>query len=365
MAPNERQSETMTEMTRTSFFGYSARLAMALGLAGALATPLQAADGDLPPGHYRLPDDGDLIGEVTTVKADKEDTLIDIGHEHRIGYRAMVRANPDVSVWYPGEGTEVKIPGEFILPDVPREGIVINVAEMRLYYYPPAKDGEPRTVQTYPLGVGRQDWETPLGTTTITQMVKNPAWYPPESIRQEHAAAGDPLPSVVPAGPDNPLGTRKMRLGIPGYLIHGTNKPEGVGMRVSHGCVRMLPDDAETLFDQISVGTQVRIINDSFKLGWSDGTLYVQAYPYLDEKQGTTIQRVTEALSQVEASIESGDYPVDYGRLREVVEVPSGMPVALKAPEEPAPEPEPKSLYDHLELAAAQPGFMDRLSRDG
>ncbi|WP_152478692.1 L,D-transpeptidase family protein [Halomonas sp. THAF12] len=339
----------MTKMIPSPLRSTVARTTLLVGLTTALAAPLQASE-DLPRGYYYLPEEGDLVGEVYTIEAEKEDTLIDIGHEHGIGYRAMVRANPDVSVWYPGEGTEVTIPGQFILPDVPRNDIVINVAEMRLYYYPPAEDGEPRIVQTYPLGVGRQDWETPLGNTTITQMVRNPAWYPPASIRREHAEAGDPLPSVVPAGPDNPLGTRKMRLGIPGYLIHGTNKPEGVGMRVSHGCVRMLPEDVETLFDQVSVGTQVRIINESFKLGWSDGTLYVQAYPYLDEKQGTTIQRVTEALDEVDASTEGLDYAVDYSRLREVVEVPGGMPVALETP--PEPEPAPR-FYEQLQLIAA------------
>ncbi|PSJ23754.1 hypothetical protein CVH10_02550 [Halomonas sp. ND22Bw] len=343
----------MTKMIPSPLRSTVARTTLLVGLTTALAAPLQASE-DLPRGYYYLPEEGDLVGEVFTVEADKEDTLIDIGHEYGIGYRAMVRANPDVSVWYPGEGTEVTIPGQFILPDAPRNDIVINVAEMRLYYYPPAEDGERRIVQTYPLGVGRQDWETPLGNTTITQMVRNPAWYPPESIRREHAEAGDPLPSVVPAGPDNPLGTRKMRLGIPGYLIHGTNKPEGVGMRVSHGCVRMLPEDVETLFDQVSVGTQVRIINESFKLGWSDGTLYVQAYPYLDDKQGTTIQRVTEALDQVDASTEGLDYAVDYSRLREVVEVPGGMPVALETPPEPEPAPEPAPrFYEQLQLIAA------------
>ncbi|SEM95326.1 L,D-transpeptidase ErfK/SrfK [Halomonas caseinilytica] len=365
MAPNERQSETMTAMTSSALLGHTTRLALALSLTGVLAAPLQAADGDLPPGHYRLPEDGDLIGEVTTVVADEEDTLIDIGHEHGIGYEAMVRANPDVSVWYPGEGTEVTIPGRFILPDAPRKGVVVNVAEMRLYYYPPHAEGEPATVETYPIAVGRMDWKTPLGNTTTTEKIKDPAWYPPQSIIKEHAANGRSLPSVVPPGPDNPLGRYKMRLGIPGYLIHGTNKPEGVGMRVTHGCIRMLPEDIDALFPRLPRGTQVNLVNDSFKLGWADDTLYVQAYPYLDEEQGTTIQRVTEALAQVEASIDADDYPVDYGRLREVVEVPTGIPVALKAsetPEAPEPTPAPKTLYDRLELVFAEPGFMNQLS---
>ncbi|MBB3182954.1 L,D-transpeptidase ErfK/SrfK [Halomonas fontilapidosi] len=337
-------------MTHSFPLGRTARFASALALCAALATPLQANSEEWPRGYYPLPEEGDLVGEVYRVVAESGDTLIDIGHEHGIGYEEMVRANPGVSIWAPFEGTEVVIPGRFILPDEPREGLVVNVAEMRLYYYPPSDDGETPRVETYPIAVGRMDWKTPLGTTRITEKVKNPAWYPPASIRREHAEAGDPLPSVVPPGPDNPMGTRKMRLGIPGYLIHGTNRPEGVGMRVTHGCIRMLPEDIEALFPRLPTGTQVKLINETLKLGWSDGTLHVQAYPYLDEEDGTTIQRITEALDQVDMATDGLDYPVDYARLREVVEVPRGMPVALEVS---APEPAPETLWDRLELIAA------------
>lgn len=327
----------------------------------ALSPALMAAqDDDWPQGHYPLPEEGDLVGEVYTITAKKSDTLLDIGREHGIGYEAMRRANPDINVWYPGEGTEVVIPARFILPPGSRQDVVVNVAEMRLYYYPPTEEGETPRVETYPISVGRMDWKTPLGTTTITDKIKNPAWYPPKSIIREHAEDGrGKLPSVVPPGPDNPLGTRKMRLGIPGYLIHGTNRPDGIGMRVTHGCIRMLPEDVEALFDKLSVGTKVHLINESFKLGWSDGTLYVQAYPYLDEEEGTTVQRITEALENVDKSIEGLDYSVDYARLREVVEVPGGRPVALEyAPE---PEPTPETLYDRLELIAAEEMGEDSL----
>ncbi|MDR5867046.1 L,D-transpeptidase family protein [Halomonas koreensis] len=358
--------ETMTKMMPSPLRGSLSRATLLLGLGLALTTPLSASE-DRPRGHYPLPEEGDLVGEVYRVEADEEDTLIDIGHEHGIGYRAMVRANPDVSVWYPGEGTEVVIPGRFILPDAPREGVVVNVAEMRLYYYPPARDGEPPRVETYPIAVGRMDWKTPLGTTTITQKVENPAWYPPQSIIEERAAEGRPVPSVVPPGPDNPLGRHKMRLGIPGYLIHGTNKPEGVGMRVTHGCIRMLPEDIEGLFPRLPVGTRVRLVNEPFKVGWADGSLYAQAYPYLDEEDGTTIQRVTEALGRVDASLEGLDYPVDYARLRAAVEVPNGLPVALETPPapEPAPAPAPESLYDRLEAIVAVPALYDSPSAEG
>lgn len=349
-------------MTHTTPLGRTARLASALGLFAALSAPLQASPDDWPRGHYPLPEEGDLVGEIYTIVTEPEDTLIDIGHEHGIGYEEMIRANPDISIWAPFEGTEVVIPGRFILPEGPREGIVVNVAEMRLYYYPPTEEGETPRVETYPIAVGRMDWKTPLGKTRITQKVKDPSWYPPQSIIREHAAEGRTLPSVVPPGPDNPMGRFKMRLGIPGYLIHGTNRPEGVGMRVTHGCIRMLPEDIEGLFPRLPVGTRVTLINETLKLGWSDGVLYVQAYPYLDEEDGTSIQRLTEALSQVESATDGLDYPVDYARLREVVEVPRGMPTPLQVSE---PAPAPETLYERLELIAAEPRPEPEATQEG
>ncbi|MGB8714707.1 MAG: L,D-transpeptidase family protein, partial [Onishia taeanensis] len=144
-----------------------------------------ATEAEWPQGHYPLPEEGDIVGETTTVVTEKSDTLLDIGRRHGIGYEEMRRANPDVNVWYPGEGTELVIPSRFILPPGPREGVVVNVAEMRIYFFPKPKDGETPHVETYPVSVGRMDWKTPLGTTSITQMIKNPAWYPPQSIIKE------------------------------------------------------------------------------------------------------------------------------------------------------------------------------------
>ncbi|WP_136254403.1 L,D-transpeptidase family protein [Onishia niordana] len=313
-----------------------------------------SSEAEWPQGHYPLPEEGDIVGETSTIIAEGSDTLLDIGRRHGIGYEEMRRANPDINVWYPGEGSEIVIPSRFILPPGPREGVVVNVAEMRIYFFPEPKDGEAPHVETYPVSVGRMDWKTPLGTTSITQMVKNPNWYPPQSIIKEHAEDGrGKLPSVVPAGPDNPLGSRKMRLNIPGYLIHGTNRPDGIGMRVTHGCIRMLPEDVESLFAKVGVGTTVRLINEPFKLGWSEGTLYVQAYPYLDEEEGTTVDRITNALAQVDQAVEGLDYSVDYARLRDVVEVPGGLPVALEYTAPPNQQRAPKTLYEQLELIAA------------
>ena len=232
---------------------------------------------------YELPPEGyDVIGAVATVTARHEDTLVDIARRHGLGYQDIVRANPGVNVWLPGEGTEVVLPTQYVLPPGPREGVVLNLAEYRLYYYPEAKAGETAYVMTYPISIGRMDWETPLGNTTVISKVRDPSWYVPKSVREEHAAEGRPLPPVVPPGPDNPLGRFAMRLGLPGYLIHGTNRPAGVGMRVTHGCVRMFPEDIEFLFGNIDLKTPVRIINEPVKIGWVGDELVMEVHPVLE-----------------------------------------------------------------------------------
>ena len=254
---------------------------------------------------YELPPEGfDVIGALVTVTARYEDTLVDIARRHGLGYQDIVRANPDVNVWVPGEGAEVVLPTRYVLPPGPREGLVLNLAEYRMYYYPKPAAGEPAYVYTYPMSIGRMDWETPLGKTMITAMAKNPAWYPPQSVRDEHAADGDPLPRIVPPGPQNPLGSRALRLGIPGYLIHGTNKPAGVGMRVSHGCVRMFPEDIEFLFRQIRVNTSVRIINAPVKIGWDGEALVAEVHPLLESPQ-PLVEQTLQHVEALDADIEA------------------------------------------------------------
>jgi L,D-transpeptidase ErfK/SrfK len=231
---------------------------------------------ELPPPGY------DVVGAISTVAARHEDTLVDIARRHGLGYEDIVRANPEVNVWVPGEGTEVILPTRFVLPAGPRRGIILNLAEYRLYYFPQATPGEMAYVMTYPISIGRMDWETPLGLTKIISKVNNPSWYVPQSVLDEHAADGDPLPRIVPPGPDNPLGKFAMRLGLPGYLIHGTNRPAGVGMRVTHGCVRMFPEDIEFLFGKVDLSTPVRIINEPVKMGWDGDQLVMEVHPILE-----------------------------------------------------------------------------------
>ena len=276
---------------------------MTRGLAISIAVLLLASP-PLRADIYELPPEGfDVIGSVSTVVARHEDTLVDIARRHGLGYQDIVRANPDVQVWVPGEGTEVILPTRYVLPPGPRKGLVLNLAEYRMYFYPEQKKDEPALVYVYPMSIGRMDWETPLGETTIVAMAKNPAWYPPQSVREEHAADGDPLPRIVPPGPDNPLGSRALRLGLPGYLIHGTNRPAGVGMRVSHGCIRMFPEDIEFLFSRVNVNTLVRIINAPVKMGWDGQELVAEVHPVLESPQplvASSLQQIEELDADVE-----------------------------------------------------------------
>lgn len=252
------------------------KISSILALGVLLVNVVKAEIYELPPQGY------DVIGAVTTITARSEDTLVDIARRHGLGYEDIVRANPKVDVWVPGEGTEVVLPTRYVLPQGPRQGVVLNLAEYRLYYFPKAKRGETAYVMTYPISIGRMDWETPLGKTSVVSKVRNPSWYVPQSVLAEHEADGNPLPRIVPPGPKNPLGEYAMRLGLPGYLIHGTNRPAGVGMRVTHGCIRMFPEDIEYLFGEVDVSTDVRIVNEPIKMGWDGDQLVMEVHPVLE-----------------------------------------------------------------------------------
>ncbi len=281
---------------------------------------------------YPLPrEEFDLVGYTRVVEARREDTLLDIARRYGVGQEAILMANPGVDRWLPGAGTRVIVPSRHILPAEPFEGIVLNLPEMRLYYYPKPEPGSRGEVLTFPVGVGRMEWETPLGETRLVSKEKDPAWRPPESIRREHAAAGDPLPRYVPPGPDNPLGRHALRLGMPGYLIHGTNKVFGVGMRVSHGCVRMLPEDVELLFELAPVGETVRIINEPAKVGWYGGQLYLEMHPPLEENPEGEADLYERVMAAVDAKLFQRPVELDEDVIRRAVARPTGMPVVISA----------------------------------
>jgi L,D-transpeptidase ErfK/SrfK len=212
-----------------------------------------------------------------------------------------VRANPKVDPWLPGEGTPIVIPGRHILPPGPRDGIIVNIPEHRIYYFPKAHRGQTPTVVTYPVSIGKMDWQTPMGLTHVVSKEKNPTWNPPESVRAEHLANNDPLPAgVIRSGPDNPLGLFAMRLAIhPGdYLIHGTNNPLAVGMAVTHGCIRMYPEDVAAIFPTVPVGTKVYLINVPLKVAFVDGDLLLEAHPPVDA-QGQSVDPVLSKFEEL------------------------------------------------------------------
>lgn len=277
--------------------------------------------------EFPLPPSGeDIVGQVQVIQARYEDTFADIGTANNLGYLEMVAANPGVDPWLPGEGSEIVLPTRYILPPGPREGIVINLAEYRMYYYP--KDRA--VVHTYPLGIGREGWGSPLGTGRVTVKTPNPAWYPPKSIREEHAAEGDILPAVVPPGPDNPLGPYKMTLSFPGYLIHGSNKKFGIGMRVSHGCFRMFNHNVLELAAMVPVGTPVRIINEPYKFGFSGGKVYLEAHaPLDDEGEPSVVDKHTAVINTLLKREELNGLRLDWDMVREVVASEDGLPVAI------------------------------------
>jgi L,D-transpeptidase ErfK/SrfK len=275
------------------------------------------------------PVDVDVIGQVQITRARAEDTLLDIARQYDIGQEEILHANPAVDRWLPGAGTEVTIPSRYILPHAERTGLVLNVPEMRLYYFPQARRNEQKTVQTFPVSIGRMDWNTPLGRTKIVTKVKDPLWRPPASIKQEAAASGEPLPDVIPPGPDNPLGKFALRLGLPEYLIHSTNKPYGVGMRVTHGCVRMYPEDIEGLFQKIPTGTPVQFVNQPIKLGRIGELLYIEIHPPLDEEgvdEETLLQRVVDA---VQSALDEHPVPISGEALRRAMRLKDGIPTLI------------------------------------
>ncbi|MBK6959296.1 MAG: L,D-transpeptidase family protein [Nitrosomonas sp.] len=241
----------------------------------------------------------DVVGTLQVITVNKDDTLSDIARRFNLGYEEIVSANPNVDPWLPKAGTPIVIPTQFVLPDAPRQGIVINLAAMRLFYFPKAKAGEPQRVITHPLGIGRVEWKTPEGITQVVSKKENPAWIPTPSIRKEHAKNGDPLPAIVPPGPDNPMGTHVLRLAWPSYAIHGTDKPPSVGLRGSHGCLRMYPEDIVGIYHSVPVGTSVRVVNQPRLLGWRDHKLYLQTYPILEDDKRNHAQLLKKSLSTV------------------------------------------------------------------
>ena len=329
-------------------------LALQLGACGwvpvteepAAAGPL-APDPDAPrlaplaTRHFSGVGAGDeVLGEVQIVFARHDNTLVDFARRYNLGFDELQQANSSVDAWLPGEGTPIYLPTMLVIPDAPREGLVLNLPSMRLLHFVPeaAAAEEPLwSVTSHPIGIGREGWATPTGQTHVTSKALEPTWYPPASVRTEHAELGDPLPAVVPPGPDNPLGRHALGLALPGYLIHGTNKPPGVGMRVSHGCVRLYPEDIEALYGNVDLGTPVHIVDQPILAGWRNGMLYLEVHPPLSED---TRDLAAEANRVIEAALQRAghvDAAVDADAVARIMAERGGIPLPILEGE-PTPE---------------------------
>jgi len=275
--------------------------------------------------QFPLPPPGtDAVGRVVATLA-AQDNLLNLARYFDVGHDAILDANPGIDPWNPAKGTRIILPTQYLLPVEPRRGIVVNLAALRLYYYP----AQEQKVITHPTGIGRENWETPAGITRVTEKIIDPAWRVPSSIRAESARQGNKLPSVVPPGPNNPLGQYALRLGIPGYLIHGTNRPYGIGMRVSHGCIQLYPEDISALFHNVPLGTPVTIINRPYLMGRIDGKPYLEAHlaPNSDlllNKQ-EIIDRLIAAAS--ESQIEKSE--INWHRAIKVAQLRLGIPLPI------------------------------------
>jgi L,D-transpeptidase ErfK/SrfK len=270
--------------------------------------------------------DGNLR-ETTTYRAAYHDTLLDVARRFRLGYVEMVAANPGTDPWLPGEGAELVLPTVHLLPEAEPEGIIINLADMRLYYVS-APGAAP---ESYPIGIGREGLTTPLGTTEVVRKQADPIWRPTPRMREE-----DPtLPAAVPPGDDNPLGNRALYLGWPAYLIHGTNKPWGIGRRSSSGCIRMYPEDAEELFDLAGIGTKVTVVDQPIKLEWVDGELFMEAHPTqlqsdeLEAEGRFTPELPSRVVDEVIEQAGAQSSRLDWSRVRRVTMERRGYPIRI------------------------------------
>lgn len=308
----------------------------ALTLMGVLFATVLTGTQAASANEYPLPPAGSrLIGENTIYNVPNDGRSLEaIAADYKIGLLGMLEANPGTDPYLPKPGTALTIPTQMLLPDTPREGIVVNLAELRLYYYPKGED----KVIVYPIGIGQTGMNTPLKVTSVSQKIPNPTWTPTTNIRKRYQSQGVTLPAVVPAGPENPMGLFAMRLamGHGEYLIHGTNANFGIGMRVSSGCIRLRPDDIEALFNQVPQGTRVQIVNEPVKVSVEpDGKRYIEVHQPLSRVASDDPQTMPIALSQNKKAF-AADEQTDKAMFDSAIVRRSGMPVLVSVGQDPS-----------------------------
>jgi L,D-transpeptidase ErfK/SrfK len=296
-----------------------------------VAPPRAASPG--PQLTFELAPQQQVLGETQVTRVRGDETLLDIARRFHLGYDEVEWANRGVDVWIPGHGREVVLPVAQILPDAPRSGLVANLAARRLFHFLPPDAGGKRRVVSYPIGIGREEYPTPMGTTRVTRKRAYPDWRVPASVRRAHALRGDPLPAVVPGGSDNPIGTHVLDLGWPTYIIHSTNKPTGTGLRVTHGCLQLYPEDITRLYDQAEVGSDLTVVDQPILAGWQGERLLLEVHKPLEEHAMTaTAAEAVAAVAIRKALAARGrdDSTVDWDRVRTYVQLQPGYPLPIE-----------------------------------
>ena len=299
--------------------GMGERLSTSFPLSGHPADTLEC-------NNFTVATGDDVIGRLATIRLEKGDTLPDVARHFSLGINDLNAANPGVDIWVPKAGERILLPLNFILPDARRNGIVINLATMRLFHY--NKNGDQLAVATYPVGVGTEKRPTPMGEMSITRKKHRPTWYVPASIAADHRKKGDPLPASVPPGPLNPLGEYALYLSEPSYLIHGTNKPASIGLRATNGCIRLYPEDIERLFEKVRVKTPVHILNQPYLAGQHDGIVYLEAHMPFEESGTANWETAFAKLKRFEKRT---GRPIDWKKVKSVVIEARGIPVPVTA----------------------------------
>lgn len=288
--------------------------------------PPLAPDGEIERNRFTVAKGEDVIGQLAEIRLEKGDTLAGIARHFGLGLNAVSAANPEVDIWVPKAGERILLPLNFILPDTPRKGIVVNLATMRLFHF--QRDGAVLALSTYPVGIGTEEKPTPMGRMRVARKAARPTWYVPVSIAQAHRKKGDILPAAVPPGPDNPLGDYALYLSKQGYLIHGTNKPASIGLKATNGCMRLYPENIATLFRETPVNTPVLIINQPYLLGQRNGILYLEAHTPLEDSGVAELARINAKLRAMEK--ESGR-TLDWQKIRQIQAEARGIPVPILA----------------------------------
>ena len=275
------------------------------------------------------PSDLDIVGALQSARIQDNETVIELTRRLGFGQDEVRIANSTLDRWLPVQGEQVILPSRYVLPDVPRSGIVVNLPEMRLYYFHRDLTEQTTIVDTFPVSIGREHWATPMGNARVVNMKENPDWYPPASIKSEAAERGHTLPDKVLAGPNNPLGQHAIYLNLPGYLLHGTNAPNGIGMRVTHGCIRLYPEDIKQLYQMVEIGTPVTLVDQPVKVGWHTGVLYLEVHPPVVEPKISNDELLELAVALINIKNTDPVYQWRTSQVRRIVISQTGIPAPI------------------------------------